>query len=272
MGADSLHGRKGPRDLYRIAKRAGVWDPEAIPLAEDRPCWDALEPDRREQLLKLVSLFYEGETSVADTLAWWLVGVPDPDRRAFLSSQVFEEVKHAEFFALCFRDIFGRVDTASYLGRDYRGVLVEELRDRGKAIGRAILAGDERARERAVVLGVAHYMSVIEGMMAVTGYDYFDEMLATRGIFPRLLEGVRLIRADEGRHIAHGMEYLRERLGARPDLAGAVRDLLGREGAKVTARTDFIFEPNAFDLDRDRMLAIARRHIDQRMREMGLAT
>lgn len=266
---------KTARELYRVAKRQGVWDPEQIPVAEDRDHWQQLAPGQREQLLKVCSLFYEGEVSVAETLPWWMVAMPDPDRRMFLASQIFEEIKHAEFFALYFREVLGNVDTASYLVPEYRGVLVDELRDRGEAIGRALLnshrgGGDEL--ERALVLGVAHYMGVIEGQMALTGYDYFDEMLGARGIFPRLLEGIRLIRADEGRHITMGMDYLREKLNARPDYAEAVRQLFFQEGLKIPARTEFAFRPNDFGLDRARMEAIAYYNLEQRSREAGLTS
>ncbi len=266
---------KTPLELYRIAKRQGVWDPEQIPVAEDRLDWEKLTAGRREQLVKICSLFYEGEVSVADTLAWWLVAMPDTDRRIFLASQIFEEVKHAEFFKLYFREVFGNVDTAAYLIPDFRSVLVDELRERGRAIGRAILnsqgTGGEQELERALVLGVAHYMGVVEGMMAVIGYDYFDEMLAARGIFPRLLEGVRLIRADEGRHITMGMDYLREKVGKHPEYGNAIRQLFFQEGSKIPARTDFVFQPNAFELDHNRMIAIGYYHLDQRSREIGLA-
>ncbi len=265
---------KSPLELYRIAKKQGMWDPEDIPVAEDRTHWDKLTPGQREQLVKICALFYEGEVSVSDTLAWWLVAVPEVERRIFLAAQVFEEVKHAEFFALYFRKVFGQVDTASYLAPDYRRVLIDELRQRGQAIGRALLAAQgaqgNRELERALVLGFAHYMGVIEGMMAVTGYDYFDEMLGARRIFPRLLEGIRLIRADEGRHITMGMDYLREKLSAQPEYVEAVRRLFSEESLKIPSRTDFVFQPNAFELDRDRMMAIAYGHLEQRSREIGL--
>jgi ribonucleoside-diphosphate reductase beta chain len=275
---------KSPTDLYRIAKRAGVWDPEDIPVAEDARDWQALNAAEREQLLKICSLFYEGEASVSETLAWWLVAMPEDDRKIFLASQIFEEVKHAEFFALCFKNVFGNVDTRAYLNPAYRGVLVDELRARGEAIGRAVLAchmGRDESREndgraaadveRALVLGMAHYMGIIEGTLAVTGYDYFDEMLASRGIFPRLLEGVRLIRADEGRHIAHGMDYLRRKLDERPEYKDAVGELFFEESLRSAARADYIFEVNGFGLDPGRMIALSFEHLGQRSREIGLS-
>ncbi len=279
--ATAAAGPKTARELYRIAKRQGIWDPDGIPVAEDRADWEQLTAEQREQLLKVCALFYEGEVSVADTLAWWLAAMPDPDRRMFLASQVFEEVKHAEFFGKYFREVLGDADTCAYLVPEYRGVLVEELRERGRAIGRAFLdTGDpagngggsaDAALERALVLGMAHYMGVIEGVMAVTGYDYFEELLGPRCILPRLLEGIRLIRADEGRHITAGMDYLRERLQAHPELAGDVRQLFFVEELKIPARTDFIFQTNPFGLGRNRMMAIAYQHAAQRAREIGLA-
>ena len=36
----------------------------------------------------------------------------------FLSTQVYEEVKHAEFFELYFRNVLGNVDTSAYLVRN----------------------------------------------------------------------------------------------------------------------------------------------------------
>ncbi len=266
---------KSARELYRVGKRMGVWDPETIAVQEDRTDWERLTAEQREQLLKVCSLFYEGEVSVASTLGWWLVAMPDADRRMFLAQQVFEEAKHVEFFARYFREVLGNVDTGRYVAPAYRGVLIEELEERGRAIGRALLAvgngGSAAALERAIVLGVAHYMGVVEGMLAASGYDYFEELLGPRGIFPRLLEGMRLIRADEGRHITQGMDYLRERLAARPELVAPVRELFVAEGMKIPARAEYIFETNPFGLDRDRLTAIGYEHHAQRSREIGLA-
>lgn len=268
--AGAAHGVKSARELYNMAKRQGTWDPEEIPVAEDSADWQRLTPGQKEQLVKVCSLFFEGETSVADTLPFFVAGMDEPDRRMFLATQLLEEVKHAEFFELYFREVFGKIDTAAYLVDSYRGVLVDELRERARAIGRAMLECNQPALERALVLGVAHYMGVVEGLMAVSGYDYFEEMLGARGIFPRLLEGIRLIRADEGRHLTHGMEYLRSKIAQRPELAGDVQRLFLEEGGKIPARTAFAFQPNDFQLDQNHMLAIAYAHLEQRSREAGL--
>ncbi|MGH9714779.1 MAG: ribonucleotide-diphosphate reductase subunit beta [Candidatus Acidiferrales bacterium] len=280
---------KSPLELYRIAKKTGMWDPESIPVAEDLPDWQRLDEDQREQLLRICALFYEGEVSVSDTLAWWLIAMPEPARRVFLATQIFEEVKHADFFAHYFRHVLGNVDTRKYLNPLYRSVLVDGLRARGEAIGHALLAangsglsGDGghavtgKARqnddlERALILGMAHYMGIIEGTLAASGYDYFEEMLGTRKSFPRLLEGIRLIRTDEGRHIVHGMDYLRQRLAGRDDYKVLVAQLFFEESMRANARADFVFERNGFNLDRERMIALSMEHLAQRSHEIGLA-
>lgn len=268
--ASTAHSPKSPWELYRIAKKQGAWDPEDIPIHEDKGDWERLTPGQRQQLVKICALFYEGEVSVADTLAWFIIAMPEQDRRAFLATQVIEEVKHAEFFALYFREVFGQVDTQQYLVPEYRGVLLDELKQRGEAMGRAVVAGDAAAAEKELVLGVAHYMGVIEGMMAVSGYDYFDEMLGARGLFPRLLEGIRLIRADEGRHLTHGMDFLRKKIEEKPEYAQPVRALFMEQAMKIPARTDFVFQPNDFELDHARMMAIGYEHLAQRSREAGI--
>lgn len=261
---------KSPRELYSMAKRLGIWDPESIPVAEDRPHWARLNPDAREQLTKVCALFYEGEVSVSDTLAWFLLSVPEPDRRMFLASQVYEEVKHAEFFERYFQEACGKVDTTAYLNPLYRGVLLDELRERGEGLGRAVTNGKNGELGLARALFATQYFGVIEGMMAVTGYDFFDDLLAKTNMFPRLLEGIRLIRADEGRHITHGMDYIREMISEHPEYAEPVRELFLREAARIPARTEFVFTPNGLGLDPQRLMAISYQHHQQRMREAGL--
>jgi ribonucleoside-diphosphate reductase beta chain len=261
---------KSPRQLYSMAKHLGTWDPESLPLAEDRVHWEAMNPEQREQLIKVCALFYEGEVSVSDTLAWFMLAVPESDRRMFLSTQIFEEVKHAEFFERYFHEVCGQVDTAAYLSPDYRGVLLDELKQRGEAMGRAITNGQNGDLGLSLALFATHYFGIVEGTMATTGYEFFEDLLATTGMFPRLLEGIRLIRADEGRHITHGMDYLREMLEEHPEHVGPVRELFLREAAKIPARNDFIFTPNALGLDKDRIKSISYAHHQQRMHEAGL--
>lgn len=267
----ATHTTKSPRQLYNMAKVMGIWDPARIDLAEDKAHWQMLNLEQREQLIKACALFYEGEVSVSDTLAWFMLAVPDLDRRMFLSTQIFEEVKHAEFFERYFQEVCGKVDTTAYLIPEYKGVLLDELRERGETIGRALTSGNQQELGLALTMFACHYMAVVEGTMALTGYEFFEDLLAKTGMFPRLLEGIKLIRADEGRHLVHGMDYLREQLEQHPKFVAPVRELFLRQAANIPRRTDFIFTPNPLGLDRDRIQAISYSNHEQRMREAGLS-
>jgi len=264
------HTVKSPRALYQTAKRLGMWDPATMSLTEDRAHFASLTPAQREQLTKICALFYEGEVSVADTLAWFMLAMPDPDRRMYLSTHVFEEVKHAEFFERYFQEVLGEMNTAAYVVPESRDVLLEGLKQRGMAMGHAMINGDEQALDLALTLFATHYMGIIEGVMAQTAYDYVDEMLVSTKLFPRLLEAIRLIRSDEGRHVVHGMDYLRNQLCAHPEHKAAVKELFLDNIKSMTVWTEWVFIPNPFGLDRDRMMILGYNLHRQRMRDLGL--
>ena len=86
----------------------------------------------------------------------------------------------------------------------------------------------------------------------------------------RLLEGIKLIRSDEGRHLVHGMDFLREQLIKYPEHVAPVRELFMTQAANIPRRTDFIFTPNPLGLDRDRIQQISYANHSQRMREAGV--
>src|SRR6476646_3972602 len=239
----AAHTTKSPRQLYNIAKHLGVWDPAKIDLSEDKAHWQMLNPEQREQLVKACALFYEGEVSVSDTLAWFMLAMPDLDRRMFLSTQIFEEVKHAECFERYFQEVCGKVDTAAYLVPEYKGVLLDELRQRGEAIGQALTSGNGDL-PLALSLFACHYMAV--------------------------LEVIKLIRADEGRHLVPGMDFLREQLIKYPEHVAPVRELFNTQAANIPRRTEFVFTPNPLGLDRERIQQISYANHNQRMREAGL--
>jgi len=106
--------------------------------------------------------------------------------------------------------------------------------------------------------------------MALTGYEFFEDLLAKTGMFPRLLEGIKLIRSDEGRHLVHGMDFLREQLIKYPEHVAPVRELFMTQAANIPRRTDFVFTPNPLGLDRERIQQISYANHNQRMREAGL--
>ncbi len=264
------HAVKTPRDLYQMAKHLGMWDPAAMSLAEDKANFATLSSEKQEQLTKICALFYEGEVSVADTLAWFMLAMPDPERRMFLSAHVFEEVKHAEYFERYFKEVLGEMDTAAYLIPESRNVLMDGLKERGEAMGRAMMNGNQQELDFALTMFAAHYMGIIEGVMALTAYDYVGEMLTSVKLFPGLQEAIRLIRADEGRHIIHGMDYLRKQIADHPEYKAPVKELFLDNIKSMTLWTQWVFNPNPFGLDSERMMFLGYNLHRQRMRDIGL--
>jgi ribonucleoside-diphosphate reductase beta chain len=247
-----------------------MWDPAEFVLREDKVHVDALGQDEKEQLTKICALFYEGEVSVADTLAWFMLAMPEADRRMYLSTQIFEEVKHAEFFERYFKEVLGEMDTAAYLIPESRNVLMDGLKERGEAIARAKLQGNEEEVDFASTLFAAHYMGLIEGVMAQTAYDYVGEMLDSVGLFPALQEAIRLLRSDEGRHVTHGLDYLRRQISAHPEYKAPVKELFLDNIKSMTLWTRWVFYPNPFGLDSDRMMRLGYSLHRQRMQDIGL--
>jgi ribonucleoside-diphosphate reductase beta chain len=264
------HTVKSPRELYQIAKQRGTWDPATMSLEDDKAHFETLSPEQKEQLTKICALFYEGEVSVADTLAWFMLAMPDPDRRMFLSTHIFEEVKHAEFFERYFKEVLGEMDTASYLVPESKNVLMDGLKQRGEDMGRAMMSGDHAELDRTLTMFATHYMAIIEGVMAQTAYDYVGEMLTSVKLFPRLQEAIRLIRADEGRHIIHGMDYLRMQIAEHPEYIAPVKELFLDNIKSMTLWTQWVFVPNPFGLNHDRMMTLGYNLHRQRMRDIGL--
>jgi ribonucleoside-diphosphate reductase beta chain len=72
----------------------------------------------------------------------------------------------------------------------------------------ALLKDDSPAAQaRAAVT----YNMIVEGVLAETGYYGIHRSIEERGILPGFVEGMRLVKRDESRHIRYGV-YLLQRL------------------------------------------------------------
>lgn len=250
-------------DLWRKSKQL-AWDPADVDLRADRGQWTQIKRDYgteryAEQILRLCSLFYEGEESVTKTLAPFCSAVARAnlglDKELFLSAQLYEEAKHFEFFARYFTEVFeedGAV-TATYLTPAPRAVLVSDLEEVTERLRRE----DDPARLPAIFAeAVTHYMGVVESMLARTGYVGAHDALAARGWLPGLQEGFRLIRRDEGRHVAFGMRCIAELCDAHPEYRDQVRATFDRHLPNVLATVREFDYPHPL-VDLDKLIAYA---------------
>jgi ribonucleoside-diphosphate reductase beta chain len=228
--------------LFTKAKRLH-WDPATIDLSRDRDDWAMIRRDHRaaqydEQLIRLCSLFYQGEESVTVTLAPLLSAVPRAglglDKELHLAAQLYEEAKHFDFFQRYVAEVF-EIDgeaTAAWMLPAPQAVLVDEL---AAVTDRLRTLDDPEALRAGFVEAVTHYMGVVEAMLARTGYLGVADALGARGWLPGLQEGFRLIRRDEGRHVAFGIRVIAEMTEARPDYRAIVQQTFERHLPNVLA-------------------------------------
>jgi ribonucleoside-diphosphate reductase beta chain len=102
-----------------------------------------------------------------------------------------------------------------------------------------------------LVEAVTHYMGIVEAMLARTGYEGAHAALAARGWMPGLQEGFRLIRRDEGRHVAFGIRFVRDAVTRDPALAAVVEATFARHLPAVlaTVQTFAAYEHPLVDVD-----------------------
>jgi len=244
--------------LYTNSKRL-AWDPASIDLSRDREDWARIQRDYPaeeygEQIHRLCSLFYRGEESVTDTLSPFLGAVNrlglGVDQEMYLTSQLYEEAKHFEFFARYFAEVFGDdgSTTARQMTPEPQAVLIDDLAEVTERLRRE----DNVALLRAVYAeSVTHYMGVVEAMLARTGYVGAHDALHARDWLPGLQEGFRLIRRDEGRHVAYGMLVISELCTDYPELRAVVQATMERHLPNVLGTvSSFAFEHPIVDVEK----------------------
>jgi ribonucleoside-diphosphate reductase beta chain len=252
--------------LYHKAKQLH-WDPAAVDLSQDKAQWERIKREHAaerypEQILRLTSLFYEGEESVTRTLSPFLAAVSRGglgiDKEMFLTTQLYEEAKHFEFFARYFAEVFeedGAI-TRQFITPAPQAVLIADLEEVTERLRRE----EDPVRLVATFAeAITHYMGVVEAMLARTGYVGAHDALATRGWLPGLQEGFRLIRRDEGRHVAFGMRCIAELTTERPELRDVVARTFERHLPNVLATVaEFDYPQPLVDIDKLSQFALAQ--------------
>jgi ribonucleoside-diphosphate reductase beta chain len=230
---------------YHKAKEL-IWDPRTISLSQDQKDWAAMTTEQQEVLLLLCSLFHIGEEAIAHDLAPLLIAVRRSgayfEDEMFLTTQLFEEAKHVEWFDRWFDEVVKRpVEMSSFLGERYRAIFYDEL---PKALNRLLTDHSLQAQAEAV----ATYHMIIEGVLAETGYHGFVRALKERNLMPGLVTGIRYVQQDEARHIAFGIyllqrlvredralwDVIQQRLNALlPVVIGLIQDIFSRYGNQM---------------------------------------
>lgn len=257
-GAAGLDHDSPPMLLYHKAKRLGVWDPREIDLTADVAEWQTLTGPERDLLLRVTALFQAGEESVTlDLLPLMLVIAREGrvEEELFLTTFLWEEGKHTEFFRRFLDEVVGADGDLHYLHQQsYRRIFYEELPG---AMNGLLTDSSPAAQARAAVT----YNMIVEGVLAETGYHGYHEALSRRGVLPGLREGLGYVKRDESRHIAYGV-YLLSRLVAEdeslwPAIEARMAELL-EPALGVVTETFALYDEMPFGLELDEFLDYAR--------------
>jgi ribonucleoside-diphosphate reductase beta chain len=237
-----------PLRLFAKAKRLGIWNPDDIDFAQDLRDWQAMTDDERDLILRLTSLFVGGEESVTlDLLPLIMVVAAEGrvDEEIYLSSFLWEEAKHVDFFSTFLQRVAPDAgDLHRYHGTSYRRIFYDAL---PSAMGALLSDPSPAAQARAS----ATYNMIVEGVLAETGYHGYFEALGRADLMPGLREGVGHLKRDEARHLAYGV-FLLSRLVAEnaelwPVIEARMEELLP-VAMGVIEETLAAYEPIPFGL------------------------
>jgi ribonucleoside-diphosphate reductase beta chain len=231
-------------DLYRRWERQN-WSAYALDFSQDREDWAALGGDTTDRMLWLLSMFFQGEQAVTDTLAPWITSAPTEEMRIFLSTQVADEARHTVFFDRFFKEVVGvggdlhqRLEWAAPRTND---AYEEFFWTRLPAMAREVQ--DHPGDLVTFARGIAFYHLVVEGLLAVPGQKYILAFCRDRDIMPAFRSGFTAIARDESRHVGAGVRILQQLTAQEPACEAAVLELV----EELLPATSYIFRPPGLD-------------------------
>ncbi len=200
-----------PMRLYHKAKKLGTWDPRNIDFSQDILDWQKCDEEEQQTIITLTALFQAGEESVTLDLLPLIMLIAQEGRleeEMFLTTFLWEEAKHTEFFRRYLDDVVHlQTDLHNLHTASYRKLFYEELPQAMQAL---LTDHSPKAQLKAAIT----YNMIVEGVLAETGYYTYFNMLERNNIMPGLRQGIDNLKRDESRHIAYGV-FLISRLVAQ---------------------------------------------------------
>ena len=213
-----------PYNLYQKAKRHGIWNPVDIDFSQDKEDWKKLTPEQQLEVKTQFAQFIGGEEAVTADILPMIMAMSKKgwfEEETFLTTFLFEEAKHAEFFSLFLEEIGVTEDLSDLLTPGYHMLFDQTL---PKVMGRLL----EDQSPEALLDAAVTYNIFAEGVLAETGYWFFYEALSKANLFPGFITGIRNVKRDEGRHIGFGTFLIQRLIAEHPEL-----DLYERVQAKL---------------------------------------
>ena len=209
------------------------WDPyeditqEQIETDRENMLSLEFEEEDTHEIMQGLALFGAGEEAVTEDLAPLLMVLEDIDDQMFVSSQIYEEAKHTQFFDRYWREVIDPVREA----RGFEPVeptderfFMDDYVELFDAVETAMtrLLEDDSPENR--VRAYCHYHLAVESVLAQTGYygltetfsesdsDIVSDLDRELPHLPALVEGLAYIRSDEGRHVGFGMHKVQQHI------------------------------------------------------------
>ncbi len=223
-----------PWKLWERSKKL-FWDPADIDFSQDAADWQAMPDEERTLVAMSARGFMVGEEAVTLDIVPLLRCMSDLGRledTMYLAMFAMEEAKHTEMFRRWF-DAVG-LDPASLddlvkaqqaaLGERRTGVF-----DGG--LTKVMRRLDTDHSPQAILDASLIYNQLVEGVLAIAGYQSWERTFRRLGKLPGLEAGLKLTQRDERRHIAYGTYLARRILAENPGLWG----WLEQRWARITA-------------------------------------
>ncbi|MED2895939.1 R2-like ligand-binding oxidase [Brevibacillus porteri] len=203
-----------PYQLYQKAKRYGIWNPQDIDFTQDREDYANMNLEQKEETLGRIAGFLGGEEAVTLDLLPLIMVIAEEGRleeEMYLTTFLFEEAKHTEFFRLVLDNIGESGDLHHFHDDVYKRIFHGILPN---ALNRLLTDKSPEAIAEASTV----YNMFVEGVLAETGYYAFYEALSKTGLMPGLMQGIGYLKTDESRHISYGTFLLQRLICEHPHI------------------------------------------------------
>lgn len=267
-----LRRNSPPMKLFEKAKKYGIWNPSDFDFTQDRADWLNLSSDEKDVVMRLTAQFQAGEEAVTLDLLPLIMTIAQEGRieeEIFLTSFLWEEAKHTDFFNRFFNEVVQdeRGDLSHYHTPNYRTIFYDAL---PQALNR--LRSD--SSPEAQVIAAVTYNMIVEGTLAETGYHTYYTALRNHNLMPATMRGIDLLKQDESRHIAYGI-YLISRLVAQDpalwDVAETTMNTLLIPALGVVNESFAVYDPIPFGLNLDEFVGYATMQFQKRYARIASA-
>ena len=213
-------------ELFQKGVELGTWNVEKlfeeVGFEEDREVWAGLEQDERDQIRYLISGFLDGEREVAGDAATNLHRMMDApcledrtEKQMFVTMLTLTEHKHTQFLDVYMREVMDDRDNFAELDpRSGTRIPIVEATGLGNVFENQGLQTAKAAQTLDpvdIAKATTVYHLNVEGILARVG-GFAVNRLSENAYLPLLNYGFKFISTDEGRHITHGVELLKELL------------------------------------------------------------